>query len=190
MAHSLIIGTTGSGKTTLAIELARAYKRRKRPVLVLDPFRDARWRDAGVTLLTDNPEHFMRAATRNRDCALFIDESGKVVGRYNDDMFWLATDARHYGHSSHFIAQRAMQLSPTVRDQCEYLFLFRVSRRDAKLLAEEYTDDSLLESSALPKGEYFFKSRFGPARRQSVTLPGRGKHNVVDISSARRVVGA
>ena len=90
--------------------------------MVLDPILD-KW---AADVLTADPEYFMELAMHPETecCALFIDESGEMIGQYNTEMFTLATRSRHKGHNTHLITQRANSLNPTVRTQCAYLFLF------------------------------------------------------------------
>ena len=106
-------------------------------------------------------------AAKERQCALFIDESGETIGRYNEEMFWLATRARHFGHDSHFVCQRAQQLNLTVRSQCTSLACFRVSNKDAELLADDWARPELLEAANLGPGDFIHVSRFGPASRMN-----------------------
>lgn len=134
-------------------------------MVVLDPLIDARW-DADY--LTTDEREFLNVAKASRSCMLFVDESGHMVGQYNDSMFWLATMARHWGHSSHFCTQRAQQLSPTVRTQCSRLLLFNCAATDAKLLADEWNRPELREAHSLAKGEYFSVGRFGQLERGSL----------------------
>lgn len=161
MPHSLIVGQTESGKTTLAIHLAQEYQKRGIKVAVLDPMLDRRW---SADFITDDPQAFTAVARSSRRCALFVDESGAVIGRYNDEFFWLATQARHLGHNSHFITQRAAQLNPTVRDQCGHLFAFRLSFRDAKVLSDEYGMRELSTAYELQKFHFYWIPRFGVAK--------------------------
>ena len=100
MAHVLIAGITESGKTTLARELVAHYRRAEIASLVLDPLGDPRW---NAEYQTTDEAAFLVTAKNSWQCALFIDESGEMVGRYKDSMFWLATQARHRAHRSHFI---------------------------------------------------------------------------------------
>lgn len=159
MAHVLIVGITQSGKSTLARELLRHYQARDIGALVLDPICDPQWQ---ADYQTDSPEAFLDTARRSWQCALFIDESGEMIGRYNDSMFWCATQARHRGHRSHFITQRPAQLAKTVRDQCTRLCVFAVSPSDAKLLADEWNKAELIEAPGLPAGQFWDVQRFGP----------------------------
>lgn len=165
MTHVLILGMTESGKTTLAKAMANQYKANGTPVIVCDPLHDPGW---NADFVTGDAREFLAVAERNKSCALFLDESGETVGRYNDEMFWLATRARHYGHKSHFVTQRGMQLGKIVRDQCRHLFCFCVSFDDAKLLANEYNKPQLKEAHTLKQFEYFYTSRFGDLKRFSI----------------------
>lgn len=162
MTHVLIVGITESGKTTLAQMLCRSYRKRGFRTIVLDPLRDPRWE---ADYSTTWGSEFLEAARLNRKCALFIDESGETIGRYNPEMLWLATRSRHYGHKSHFITQRAVQLNKTARDQCTTLFLFRVSMDDAKSLSNEFADDALKSATQLNQFEFFHKNRFSVAKK-------------------------
>ena len=163
--HTLIIGQTESGKTTLAVRLSEKYQQAGWKVAVLDPLRDERWR---ADFLTTDDHEFLAVAKASRSCMLFVDESGQTIGRYQESMFWLATMARHWGHCSHFLSQRAQQVSPTVRTQCGRLFLFNCSATDAKILADEWNKPELREANSLAKGEYFSVSRFAATERHQL----------------------
>lgn len=165
MPHSLILGTSGSGKTTLALRLSAQYKQSKAGVLVLDPMQNPEWH---ADYITRDPKEFLVVVWRSQSCMIFVDEAGKAVGRYDEAMMELATMSRHWGHFAHFITQRGAQLSPTVRDQCDYLFLFRSSAKDGKLFAEEFMEDGLAQCATLQRGEYFKMSRFGGLSRHSL----------------------
>jgi hypothetical protein len=178
------MGQTGSGKTTLATSLARSYHAREVESIVLDPFKDPRW---STPYVFDDPVEFSRFARRARHAALFVDESGDLIGQHERALFWLATRARHYGHVSHFITQRAAQLSPTVRAQVSRLALFSVPRHDAELLAREWTHPEILQAPELRQGEFLWVERFKPARRLAIDLP---TGVVYDPARSRGVKGA
>lgn len=170
MPHVLIAGITESGKTTLAKQLVARYNRNGIGTLVLDPLHDPGW---NATFQTSDKELFLNNVKLSRNCALFIDESGEMVGRYNDEMFFLATRARHYGHNTHFITQRVVQLAKTVRDQCVDLFLFMVSKTDAKVLADEFNKPELQQANILNQFECFYCRRYGPVKKLQIKLDGR-----------------
>ena len=167
MPHVLIIGMTESGKTTLAIELCKGYRAKGIKTIVLDPMYDQRWE---ADFLTTDKGRFLEIVQnpQTRSCALFVDESAELIGQYHDEMFWLATRGRHYGHNTHFIAQRAKQLAKTVRDQCAYLFLFNCSFDDSKELANEFNRPELKDAHTLARGEYFQCPRWGELQKLRV----------------------
>lgn len=156
--HSLIIGTTESGKTTLAKSLARQYRAKGIKIIVLDPLRDPEW---PADYMARTLEDFLRVAKASRRCALFVDESGRALGKYNVEAEWTTTMARHWGHASHIIAQRAEQVAPTVRGQCGQAFIFRVSSDDAKSMANEYADATLRGACSLAQFHFYHATRFG-----------------------------
>ena len=181
MPHSLILGITESGKTTLARSLSNEYRRMGSGVIVLDPLRDPRWQ--ADHLVTDADE-FLSLVWRSRSCMLFIDEAGDMIGRYDNAMQRIVTRGRHWGHSAHIITQRGAQLPPTVRNQCRYLFLFCTARADCEVLAREFNQDELLDGNKLAQGEYFFASRFGKVERRKITL-GAQSHDETATDSRR-----
>lgn len=148
---------TESGKTTLAKKLNASFKKQGVGCIVLDPMNDPEW-DADFQ--TSSNAQFLATAKASTKCALFIDESGSTVGRYADEMAWCATQSRHWGHRAHFITQRAQQLDPTVRHQCTDLYIFRVSRKDAEILAEEFAQPDLLQAASLGQYEFIATGRF------------------------------
>lgn len=183
MAHVLILGMTESGKTTLARKFAHTYHARGIGILILDPLCDPRWPQGENVFITADQEEFLDVFWRSRRCAAFLDEGGESVGRYNVAMSKTATRGRHWGHSCHFIAQRATQLAPLVRDQCSHLFLFCSSWKDGKLLAEEFNKPELEQCSEFAQGEYIHAVKFGRTIR--VNQSTRGTEHDATIDSAR-----
>jgi len=153
--HSLIVGMTESGKTTLAKNLASNLVLKKQPVMVLDILGSA-W---GVNYQTNKIEDFMAKVSEVKNCYIFIDEAGEV-GALNKEFMWLATRSRHYGHSVFFITQRSLQLKPIIRAQCQQLFLFCSAKRDCHMLYEDFNHLDLLNGSILRQGEFFHAKRF------------------------------
>lgn len=158
MAHSLILGMTESGKTTLAKKLAAHYKSNGVGILVLDPMGDPEWQ---ADYQTDDAEEFLDVFWQSRQCAVFIDEAGEAVGQYDKVMHRTATKGRHWGHSVHYISQRGALIARTVRDQCSHLFMFTTALDDCKLHANEWNKPELKTGNSLNKGEYFHATRFG-----------------------------
>lgn len=189
MAHSLIFGMTESGKTTLAKQMCRGYFAQGYGVLVLDPMCDPGWKPEspdGMDLehkyqlkkrfyQTDDPDEFLRVFWDSRACMVFIDEAGDVVGQYDLAMRQTATKGRHWGHCVHYLSQRGAQLSPTVRGQCEHMFLFTTARQDCELFAREWNKPELVEAAQLPRLEFFHVQRYAPLQRGKVSIPGAKK---------------
>lgn len=136
-------------------------------VIVLDPLKDV-W---DADLITKNNEEFLQAAKSHPQMKCFVDESGQAIGRYNQEMEWLATTARHWGHQSFFITQRPAQLSKTVRDQCYRAFIFRVSKDDADTLAAEFCEEELKNCSSLERFHYYEVGRFVKPVKKKLQKP-------------------
>lgn len=172
MAHTLILGMTMSGKSTLAKYYSQEFKSRGVGVLVLDTMSDPGW---CADYVTRDKSQFIKTAKINKKCALFIDEGGQEIGRYAKESAWLATQSRHWGHKSFFISQRASQIDKTVRDQCSSLFCFRVSKKDAEILAEEFAQDELLSCATLDKLHFVRTGRFETPRFGKLRFEKNGK---------------
>ena len=141
-------------------------RQRSRRVIVLDPTHDT-W-DADFQT-ADNDE-FLEIfwSPEWLCCDVFIDESGDAIGQYDKIMLRTATLGRKQGHSVRFITQRGAQLSPTVRGQCEELFLFRMATNDAQVLAREWVQPELEYAFQLPKGTCYYVSRYGDLKTLEV----------------------
>lgn len=112
-----------------------------------------------------DPAKFLACARASQQCALFVDESGTMIGHYEDEMFWCAIQARHWGHVSHFLTQRPTQLSPTVRSQCTRVYAFRLGVKDAKMLGDEFAAPALVGASELGRLEYVYADTGGRSAR-------------------------
>lgn len=183
MAHVLLLGTTESGKTTCGKRLAKRWIDQGVNVLVLDPLNDPGWKDGYVEtedgpqiFQTSDADQFMEAFWASRSCAVFIDEAGDSVGKYDTVMQRTATKGRHWGHSVHFLTQRGTQIAVTVRDQCTRMFLFRTGPKDSKTHAEEWGQPELLNAVHLPKGCYYYVTRFGELSRGSLFGAAHGSN--------------
>lgn len=181
MPHSLVIGMTLSGKTSLCRALAQGYKRRKIRTAVLDPLRDPQWK---ADFLTPSRDIFMRYVKRTTSHALFVDESGTSIEKGDSSNDWLTTTARHMGHVSHFIAHRPQQLSPTLRMNCERLYLFTVGQKDAGFLADEWNCPALARCAQLGRGEFIFVERFRPVMRGRIIFGARPRVSFEALNAA------
>ena len=158
--HSLIIGMTESGKTTLAKQFAEQLMQQNKTVLVLDIL-GSNW---PCDFQTTDILEFMDIVKNMTGAYIFVDESGEV-GQLYKEFFWLATRSRHQGHSVFFITQRAKQLTPLVRSQCTNLFLFCTSYMDCKSLYEDFNFKEILDGSNLQQGTFLSCRRFKECKK-------------------------
>ncbi len=148
--HSLIVGVTMAGKTTLVKRLAGHFSNAGTPVIVLTAFKHDPW---PADFVTDDPDEFMRVVFNHTRCLVIVDEAGEYAGQYDKTMMTLATRGRHNGHLCMFIAQRANMINRNIRVNCRNLFLFRSSKQDCELLANDFVADGLEGGSKLNDGE-------------------------------------
>lgn len=158
MSHSLVVGMTQSGKSTLARILAKGVRASGRKVAVLDALKDPKW---NVDFLTDDSGEFLEYAKANRGHLLIVDESATSMNKNDKENAWLATTARHYGHRSLFITHRVTQIDPTIRGNCDKLYVFATGPKDAEIAAEEFNEPILRKLPNIPKGSFVVVSRFG-----------------------------
>ena len=169
MAHALICGMTGSGKSRLAKAFAAEYRRAGRLVAVLDPMHDDGWQ-AGYK--TADVGQFFATCWRHKGVMCFIDEGG-AFGKFNADIEKLMTQGRHLGHGITIITQRPQQLSPLVREQCAKAYVFALGDKGRLCLAEDFGVPELATrpAPAVRPGHYghFYKvSRFAPIENFSI----------------------
>jgi len=168
MPHSFISASSMSGKTTLCQEIAKAYRNQGFGIIVYDPMDDPDW--ICDRKFTDF-EAFLDCAYKATRCVLFIEEVGTVIGQWpKPRVEWLGTRARHWGHRSFFIGQTPVQISLTMREQCETLFLFKCIKDRAKKWSEEYIDEELMQATKLQQYEFIQKTRFKPCKIQKLKI--------------------
>jgi|ERR1700761_5686445 len=144
--HTLIIGQTMRGKTTLARAIVRQLPK-KRKALILDPL-NGKWDNHK---LHDNVEDLIKNAKESNDCLLVVDEASISLNAYDRSQHWLAKTSRHFGHAAIFIGQSYTDVARGIRDQCSRIFIFGCSRTTARILADEFDDDRILRATTLPK---------------------------------------
>lgn len=130
-------------------------------MLVCDPF----GYDWNADWTTDDIDEFVKVARDNEGCLLVVDEAGEAIGNTMPfkvrHRLWLATGARHKGHASIFIAQRAPMLSPSIVRNCEIAWIFRQHRDDLKELTRTFTNDGIMEATKLDRYQCIFADNFG-----------------------------
>ena len=169
MSHTLVVGMTESGKSTLLKIITSGLKKKGVKVAVLDPLRDPEWE---ADYQTDNPAEFLEFAKANKQYVLVVDESGEAIGRYNAAMHWLATTARHFGHSTYFLMQGVTQIDPIIRTNCNQCFLFASHSTIIESLAKSYDCDEI-RGQKLKQGDFFIIGQFVETRRGRVDFASR-----------------
>lgn len=169
MSHTLIVGVTESGKTTLAREIARELATKKQNVIVYDPVGTATkgggWpKEAKV--FTEEAEFWKYI---NRDdvghAHVFVDEAGDMFNMSKPGNHWLLSRGRHYGFFVFMICQRPTMIAPTTRTQASTCYMFRLATTDAKAICADWGHDWPLpdpmqtegngEFIALDTGDFF-----------------------------------
>lgn len=155
--HSLIVGPTMCGKTTLAEQIAAAWMKRGVNVLVCDPFLG----DWPCTWQTRDRTEFIEVAKKSRRCVLIMDETGQY-DKHEANAQWPFTVARHWGHKTYALCQHGPQVTPLMRGQCGTVYLFGGSASAAEMFAAEFSEPGLLTANTLPRFHFFMKTRFQP----------------------------
>ncbi len=157
--HTLVVGVTRAGKTTLLKKIAKQHVKNGYTVLVLTAVYEP-WGD-GV-MVFDNQDEFLKVFWSSQKCIVIIDEGMETMGRYNEAMAATTTRGGHWGHSVYVAGQSATQINPTVRGQCAQLYCFAQGTKASETLAEEYRQPILAtEAPELKRGEFFLVRRFG-----------------------------
>lgn len=158
--HSLIVGVTECGKTSLATSFSKGLLSQGKKVVVYDPIGGTDW-GTGAKVY-DDINKLMEFVQSNESYHIFIDESGEALDEgYSREHNWLATRSRHWGHSVYFIGQRALQIPKTMRCQCTRLYIFTTAIDDCKTLAGDFNAPGILVANTLPQYHFFVVDRYG-----------------------------
>ncbi len=161
--HVLYCGVTMTGKTTLAREHAMILVTAKYEVIVYDPVgtdtANGNWPE-GVEII-DDPETFYKRVDELHDDGgdpehpvfLFVDESADVFGHSQTQAHWIARKIRHAEVYLRMIVQRPNMLHPSVRTQCSYVYMLRLSRKDAVLICDDMGHGTDVSGKVLDKGD-------------------------------------
>lgn len=135
-------------------------------MLVLDPS-NQKW--DGVDFLTSDTDKFVDVVFRNTRCLVIVDETMEAIDRNNKSHLTLATRSRHKGHSVFFLAQRAAQIPPTIRTQCEQAYVFKQAIDDITVIKKMLTcgEDADL-ALKLPRGKCVYLHNFKESREITV----------------------
>ena len=159
--HFLIVGMTGSGKSSFARALSREYAKAGNTPIVLDKMRNREW--GANSIIFTEPEEFLKYVQDPKQCLrqpIFIEEAGLSIGRYESEYQWLTTFSRHHGFRTHIVAQRAEMVDKTNRSQCENLIAFGLAFDDAKAYAREFNGQEIMQTTTFRPGTYIHKTRY------------------------------
>lgn len=166
--HTLTVGRTGSGKTTLWRILAGQMMALGCPVLVYDPLNNG----IPANRRTTDVYELVRWAREYRSAQIIVDEAGTVLGDPDPEVAYLTTQARNRGHQTHIICQRAVQVNRTVRLQTERLYAFRIDVQEAKTLSAETSNPRVMEAVELDRYQYIMAGSYGEFERFAVAPDG------------------
>lgn len=160
--HVLFCGVTMTGKTTLAREYAQILVDAKYDVVVYDPVgtdtANGNWPES--VEIIETPEDFHEWIEDNENtyddehpCFLFVDESADIFGHSQTHAHWIARKIRHQYIYLRLIVQRPNMLHPSVRTQCSYVYMLRLSRKDASLICDDMGHGPEVANTVLDKGD-------------------------------------
>jgi hypothetical protein len=165
-AHVGIIGPSLFGKSHLGKALARQYwQSAGRRSVVLD-LTGADW--GPHALMIRDKDRFWEVVWRERDCAVFCDDFGDMMER-DKSVTSLFTRLRHQGHQFHALTHVWPDMLPKQRNQLGRLFLFWQTDKSARIIADEWSDDRILESTKLPKYEFLYCVKHGENPGHKIT---------------------
>jgi hypothetical protein len=159
--HTLFVGVTQSGKTTLARHHARLLVRAGYDVAVYDPVGTATaggdW-PAEAKIFQDQTaflEWLLSVKGEpERPWFVFVDESADIFGHGNSDNNWLPRRVRHQNVYLRLISQRPKMLPPNVRTQTAHCYMFRLARDDARMICADFGHGDEIFSTPLDTGDY------------------------------------
>lgn len=132
-------------------------------VLVYDPMQ-SQW---DADFVTRKFSELVATAEKNTGCIVVVDECYTIADKDEKRMLTnLLAFGRHYGHSVILIGQRFTSVPTTARNQCERLFVFKQSPRDADAIYDDYSHDLVKELPRFQRGEYLDMTTFDCERRK------------------------
>ncbi len=154
--HSLFVGKTGNGKTTLAKDWARSFQANGVPVLVLSSMA-GEWLDDSpggfcADYATEDPAEFVQFCFEHTQCFVIIDEGGDVATNADKDVISLATRGRHWGHVCLFLGQCGTSVASKIRQNCSNFFIFKSNKDACKEIDKSAIDPMVYSAMTLDKG--------------------------------------
>ncbi len=182
--HTLIIGSTGMGKTLCAKRILAGVAKSGVPCLAYDPQaggRDDRGQAIPLTrygvdgwpkrcLVSSDFHRFKRAFWANTGCAVVLDEClDPAVKDARDEIELMLCQGRHKGHTVFMLSQTLAYLNVTARRMCNAAFIFR--NQDGENLARHFQDKRIKDlSTRLNVREYLHVDGMGHLRRGKISV--------------------
>jgi len=157
MAHTLCVGVTQSGKTTLARLISRGLLSNKKRVIVFDPLGTGTagggW-GAGAEIFDDKGKFLdLMHDPAFYDAHIFVDESHHIFSLDQRENLWMLTQGRHYGMNFFLLTQRPTKIAPDARHNCGSCYTFRLAVDDARAIGADYGHSDIHKIS-LDRGDF------------------------------------
>lgn len=165
--HTLIIGQTNSGKSTLAKILTHEYEKREIETMLFDPYLDDGWATHDSNRYADEIE-FLNALAKTKNKAVFIDESPVLYDKYKDVMNGFLMRGRHQGLKFFLIAQRYKNIPPNSRGNAKFVYSFMQNPMDTKMIQEDYV--KVGDLSQLKQFEYYHFTQFECTEKKKLDI--------------------
>jgi len=155
--HTLITGSTESGKTTLARAQARMIEETGQNIIVYDPMgtptAGGDWPKSAI-IFNDDFEFLDYLNRPDVNCAhVFIDEADEIFNLSMRENIWILKAGKHHGFCCYLITQRPKMVAPTARNQCGLCYMFRLAADDQREIGRDFGHNGL-EKINLDTGDY------------------------------------
>lgn len=158
MAHTLVVGASKCGKTTLCRKIMANLISRGKKVALCDSL-GAEFNRLWPPHVFVPPEKLVDFVNAERDYFIFLDECSDYIG-HKPETQNIIKKAANFGHYCYPIVQRAHMLHPSSRGNCTGIICFRQCRDDARIIQNNFVRDGLDPSviERLPPGQYLYST--------------------------------
>lgn len=154
--HTLVLGISKGGKTTLSVEIINWYRKSGYKIILLATFKN----DIPCDEHYAHEDEFIARARQLRNCLLVVDDARDNLDKHSENAKWLGSQSRHWGHSFLVITQRYVDIAPSVRNNAESAVIFRMSKKDCLEVSEDYVDDALKDAYKLEKYHFLIGGKY------------------------------
>ena len=133
----------------------------------------------GVTVVTGRDDFDWFYWSETDYIAVFIDEAGETVRRFDQGMEKTATRGRHPGHQNFYIVQGLTLMSLQARKQCTRVYLFNCESGDADALYDLFGKKhnpkdpyrAIFDAPSFESGEFLYFTATAPPVKYKVNFP-------------------